>query len=83
MGFLVPVFSPELVGGSRRRLRVGLTYREEEAKTQVYRVLLPRSTEPSENADEKVWVDRIWFPDWSKARFDKTSAQEGVDDEVG
>ncbi|GAA6024554.1 hypothetical protein JCM11491_000604 [Sporobolomyces phaffii] len=24
---------------------------------------------------------RIWFPDWSKARFDKTSAQEGVDDE--
>jgi hypothetical protein len=26
-------------------------------------------------------VFRIWFPDWSKARFDKTSAQEGVDDE--
>ncbi|GAA5954631.1 hypothetical protein JCM3765_003834 [Sporobolomyces pararoseus] len=24
---------------------------------------------------------RIWFPDWSKARFDKTSAQEGADDE--
>lgn len=27
-------------------------------------------------------LGRIWFPDWSKARFDKTTAQEGAEDEV-